>query len=212
MKRCYKFVLVFLGSMFMFPALSNAQCSYERQAELSRIASNVQFSYNYLATSDQIQFLVNITNLTNDVYLKDSNGTVISGLGERQLNYFGGSTIRYDIYSKDSNCFNELISTKYIKLPNYNHFATYDDCKKNPDFELCTLWANNADLSDEIFYEKLENNLKKTPTNINNESDHKNFFEQIKEEFINGHFTTIVIVSGTVLLLVIILVLKKVRK
>ncbi len=208
MKRCYKFVLVFLGSMFMFPTLSSAQCSYERQAELSRIANNVQFSYNYNTTSEHIEFQVNITNLTNDIYLQDNNGTIISGQGERQINYDNVTTISYNIYSKDPSCPNELISTKYVELPTYNHFSSYDDCKKNPDFELCTLWSNNSDLSDENFYGKLERYLQEEQNDTYSEVSNKSLFERIKEEY----FVQTVMVGGSLLVLLIILVLKRVRR
>lgn len=212
MRRCYKFVLVFLGSMFMFPTLSSAQCSYERQAELSRIANNVQFSYNYLATSDQIQFLVNITNLTNDVYLKASNGTVISGLGERQLNYFGGSTIRYDIYSKDSNCPNVLLSTKYITLPVYNGFADYDECQKYPNFKYCQRWINTSS-HDEDYFDK---ELKKYIESLRDDQptvEKKQMLDIIKQKIKNfGNVYFIGTIIGIMILTVLMIVLKRVRK
>ena len=98
MKRVYKYLLVFLGSLFLFPLVSNAECSYERQAELSKIASNVQFSYTYEVVEGTPQFNVNIINLTNDIYVQYTNDMfrpIISGVGEKTIAGTNGSTMNF---------------------------------------------------------------------------------------------------------------------
>ena len=204
MKRCYKFVLVFLGSMFMFPALSNAQCSYERQAELSRIASNVQFSYNYL---DNYNYSVNITNLTNDIYLKDDSENVINGVGEKQFEFYHGSTIRYEIYSKDSNCPNILLLTKYITLPSYNSFADYDECQKYPDFKYCQKWASTT-VSFEQFDKALSEYKNELNNNENIEKDESTLMFMISDYLVNH--TYMIWIIGTFLVIIIMLIVRKI--
>ena len=138
-----KHLFIFLGILLVFPMTTEAKCSYERRAELSKIASNVRFSYSYeTGYQGNPAFTVNITNLTNDIYIKDSMGGIIAGDGETAKNYSSGAQITFDIYSKDPSCNNEKILTQYINLPVFNTYSKSDKCKENPDFKYCVTWGN----------------------------------------------------------------------
>ena len=64
-----KYLIFFIICFFLNPIISNAECSYERQAELSKIASNVQIAYSYENDMGNPVFSVNIINITNDIYV-----------------------------------------------------------------------------------------------------------------------------------------------
>lgn len=134
-----------------------AECSYERTAELSRIASNVQFSYNYeMNENGNPEFTVIVSNLTNDIYIKDDmTAELISGTGEVTISYPNGSSIQFKIYSNDSNCYGEKILTQYVNLPYYNYFSNNDECQNYPNFTYCQMWLN-TDITIETFDESLE--------------------------------------------------------
>lgn len=154
MKRVYKYLFVFLGSLFIFPLVSNAQCSYERQAELSKIAANVKFSYTYDTTNGFPTFNVIITNLTNDIYVEHTNdmfGSIISGVGEKQFSSTNGDNLTFDIYSNDNNCRGTKIMTQYLNLPKYNDLSNREECKENPDFKYCQVWNDNENITSENF-------------------------------------------------------------
>ena len=57
-----KYVICALICMCVTPTFVHAKCDYQRQAELSRIASNVQLAYTY----DSTEFTVFVSNLTID--------------------------------------------------------------------------------------------------------------------------------------------------
>ena len=121
MKRL-KYLICFMVCVFACPLISNAECSYERQAELSRIASNVQFSYTYEMTENYPRFTVSVTNITNDIYVIDDYGVIISGATEGNRTYQGSNNIEFVIYSNDSSCRGEKLLTQYVSFPTYNKF------------------------------------------------------------------------------------------
>ena len=65
-----KYVIFALMCMCVTPLITHAECDYQRKAELSRMASNVQFSYTY---DENIDFTVNITNIIDDIYVSNIN-------------------------------------------------------------------------------------------------------------------------------------------
>lgn len=206
MKRVYKYLFVFLGSLFIFPLVSNAQCSYERQAELSKIAANVKFSYTYeMQQTVELRpaFKIYITNLTKDIYIRDEyNDLTILGTGEKQINYSDLSSATFTIYSNDSACRGELLMTQHVNMPSYNSYSQSEKCKQNPDFKFCALW--NAEPSSETqFDEELEKKQNKTEVKENeDENGLVYFFNQNKKIII----TTILAFAA---LIVIIIIRKK---
>lgn len=211
MKRVYKYLFVFLGSLFMFPLVSNAACSYERQAELSKIASNVQFSYTYDIVNGNPQFTVNIVNLTNDIYLENTNDIsrqIISGIGEKTISGVNGRTMNFTIYSNDNNCRGEKIVTKYLNIPKYNDLSNNEECKKNPNFKYCQVWADNENITIKQF----ETNLEEYKTNNENQKDlqEQNIWTQIKK--IIEQNKIVLIISAICVAFLIVCIIYRFRK
>ncbi len=135
----FKYVFFILICMIVFPFTIHAECDYQRQAELSRLASNVQLTYVYTETG----FSVIMTNLTKDLYAVDMYSKVIPGGEEKTFSYASG-TVRFDIYTTDSSCSKEKLLTKTITLPTINSLSFRDECKQYPNFKYCQLWGNFA--------------------------------------------------------------------
>ena len=146
-----KYVIFVFICMCVTPLITHAECDYQRLAELSRLASNVQFSYVY---NNNGEFTIYISNLTNDLYMTDYYGRRINGGAERQVVHTAGFTARFKIFSNDSKCLNEEIVTKDISLPTFNPYSTYDECKQYPNFKYCQLWGNFS-VNDEQFHQEL---------------------------------------------------------
>ena len=204
-----KYLICFIVCVFACPLVSNAECSYERQAELSRIASNVQFSYTY-EIDNLVQsaiYNVLVTNVTNDIYIVDDYGIVISGGVEGNRTYQGNNNISFTIYSNDLNCRGQKISTQHISLPVYNKFYSTEVCKQNMDNELCFLWRNNEAyaLSD---FEKIINNNKQVQKD--NDEVAEQTFDYI--EFLKQNKLIIItIIVGAMVFSVVVLFLRKRR-
>ena len=146
-----KYIIFALICMCVTPLITHAECDYQRLAELSRLASNVQLSYTY---SEESGFQITMTNLTNDLYATNIYGQRIDGGAERVFEAVSGS-YNYDIYSNDSNCPGEFLLRKSINLPVRNSYSYYDECKQYPNFKYCQMWSNIS-VTHEQFMEELE--------------------------------------------------------
>ena len=205
--KCLKYVIVSVLFIVSFPMVTKADCSYERMAELSRIAGNVQFSYEYQITDDNYPiFTVYVTNVTDDIYVIDSFDEKRIMTNEQKLTYqdFSG-TINYDIYSNDSNCKDERLMSQSITLPPYNKFSVNEDCEKHRELKNCQVWTDTSDLTAESFtdsiydqvYGSLENGEEDTDINL------------VEQWFLDNFNMIMLCFGGVFLILIIKLVTRK---
>lgn len=208
MTRC-RYVLLFMFCMILFPNTSKADCSYERQAELSRMASNVQFSYNYeMGDNNTPLFTVNINNVPADIYIRKQNdlfGNVISNTSEYIESTVGGITLVYNIYSNDNNCRDEKILTQYLSIPYYNYYANSEECIKYPNFKYCQMWLNSS-----ISLDEFNNSLEKYKSSQVNDM----VIEEDKSliDIITENINYILGIIAIFVILVIICVIRKIKK
>ena len=165
--RYVNYFLVLVFCLFVSPLVSYASCDDSRLAELSKIASNVQFSYSYDVVLNRPEFKVNMSNITSDIYVVDSFENVFTGF-EASYGYQFINTITYDIYSNDINCQGEKLMRKSVNIPSYNKYSMYKECENHRDLSACQLWSNVWFDSDEDFY-SLINETKKS--NIENKEE-----------------------------------------
>lgn len=144
-----RYVIFILICMCVMPLITHAECDYQRQAELARLASNVQLTYTYNSNSG---FQVIMTNLTAELYAVDSYGQIIHGGDERTFDYSSG-TVSFDIYAVDSACSTDKLLTKSLTLPTLNAYSYYDECKQFPNFKYCQLWGNFSVTHDQFMKE-----------------------------------------------------------
>lgn len=202
-----KYLIIFIICFFLNPIISNAECSYERQAELSKIASNVQIAYSYENDMGNPVFSVNIINITNDIYVLDNYGNSFKTF-ESSFNYSKGTTVNFEIYSNDSSCYGEKLLTKYINIPEINQFALTEECEKYPTFKLCRLWLDTSNISYDDFRKSIENYSNK----IENENiiyDGKS--NNIIYDFMIKNKNTLILVLICILFLIGIFLIKKFR-
>ncbi|MCI9110464.1 MAG: hypothetical protein HFH47_01475 [Bacilli bacterium] len=208
LKPIKKYLIIFVACFFLFPLASNAQCSYERQAELSKIASNVKFSYTYDVIENEPHFSIAITNLTNDIYIRDDNfNHYINGVGEINLKYdIDGIAIQFDIYSNDVNCKAEKILTKYINLPNYNRYNQFSECTEEPDFKYCEIWSNTNSIDEAEFRKQIFEYSHSQKKNVPQEN------KTNLSEWIKNNQVYIISVIMCILIIVVMIVVRSVKK
>lgn len=144
--RCVKYFVCLFFCLFVSPLNIQASCDYQRVAELSKIASNVQFNYNYEIEDSFPAFYLNISNITNDIYVADNFGNVY----ERDVDHaamISDQTYRFNIYSKDVNCYGEQLLIKYLKTPHFNTYSLSDFCI-NGQASNCGVWSTTTPLND----------------------------------------------------------------
>ena len=208
-----KYVFFALICMCVTPLITHAECDYQRQAELSRLASNVQFSYNY---DSNMNFTINITNVTDDIYVSYLNPSTLSyeslyGAGEKNIQVVSGTSLKFVIYSNDHNCPGEELMTKYITTPNYNVFSNYDECKQYPNFKYCQVWLSTS-ITHEQFQSEFNNYTKSVESNKKSQVDKSAFWDEIVTFFEDN---TPILIFGAVLigiLIITIIVVKLLRR
>lgn len=195
--------------MFITPIITHAECDYQRQAELSRLASNVQINYNYAIVNGSPEYTVNISNITNDIYMTDSLGSTFASKNEfSQKYYIWNNEVDYTIYSNDNNCKGEVLLTKHISFPHYNQYSTLPECQKYASSELCSIWYNTSNYSQEEFINALTRaSSTQQQTKIEDTGLSETIFDVIMDNLIY-----VILSAVCILVLIIFIVLKVVRR
>lgn len=188
------------ASFCLFPLSANAECSSERLVELSKIADNVTLSYTYELGIADADFQIVISNLTNDIYIEDDSGIRYSGVGDKkaELTYMSGESKIFTVYSNDNNCKGESLTSKYITLPTYNEYSTYEECEGIEDYKLCKQWIDLGNMEEDEFLKEVKaykDSLKQTKQK-NPENKNDGFLSFIKQHYLYFLIPIIVIVIG----------------
>lgn len=208
MTKTYKYLLIILTCFFITPLITKADCSYEREAELSRIASNVKFSYTYEIDENlKPNFTVQIMNVTNDIYISDDQGHTYQNQSEFSQTYLPGERITYTIYTTDDSCAKKEIMNYYLTIPFFNYYSLIPECKASPEFYLCRVWANSANYTVPQIIEKLNEYKAEANSNLKTESN-QSWLEKIKLAFSEKNkllqLISILVAAGILVMLVII--------
>lgn len=149
MKRILFFLLILL-----FPILNaNANyCKYSEIAHYKALAANINTSYEYVEKNNKISFTVTINNLNKELYLVDTtNDKIYKNKDEIVITeYKPGASIKYNVYSTNSRCSDELLFVIRINLPSYNEFYNDDVCIDAESYILCQKWYSHNYNHDEF--------------------------------------------------------------
>lgn len=207
-KRIFYIILGFI-CMTPFIGKVSAECNYQRLAELSKIATNVKLSYNY---DGNAKFTVTLTNITNDIYVIYYNpgilsNVTLSGLNEQSVNIGAGTTLNFNIYSNDPNCYGRKLVTKYISTPFYNYYSNYDECKKYPKFKYCQRWTNLS-----ITNEQFESEFEKYQESLKEHDEKKKNVDVLESivSFFSQNKWILILLAIVVVIFVILFLIKRV--
>lgn len=202
-----KYLLFVFICLFVFPFNARAACDYQRVAELSKIASNVQLSYSYYPDEDGIPiFGVNVSNITSDIYVVDEDHGIIGNTTADNLAYgYGTTRATFTVYSNDPNCKGERLLTQYVNFPSYNTYSNSYLCKDNSSFQYCKIWSNTSSLNTEDFQNAMEEYSKNNGDDTNIEDNNSLL------DFINDNLVLIIVVV-IVLILSSYVLLKRRRR
>jgi hypothetical protein len=193
----------------MFPIFAHADCSTERIVELSKIADNITVSYTYEIGLSDAEFTIKINNMDDSIYLKDNiNDSIYKGSGEITIpnKYNSGESLTYTVYSNDNNCKGESLTSKYLVLPTYNVFSTYDECTGIEDFKYCKTWTNLNGINEEEFLKA----VKKYKNSLNNDKTVEN--TKTNSTGILKKYYFYFIVVAVVIIGIVLLLIRKIRK
>lgn len=139
---------LWLVCLFLFITPVNAfYCRYEDLSYYKKLASNINVSYDYEETDNNIIFTVVITNLQPNYYIVDvSTGIRYNYTGQDILisGYRSGQSIQYTVYTTHTNCEDQILNTIRLTLPTYNAFYKDAVCEGVSDYSLCNRWSSHG--------------------------------------------------------------------
>lgn len=200
------FILICFSILFILPYKVNAECSDSETIRLSNISNNINISYIY--NDSQKKFTIKFTNLTKEIIIKDIYNNKKYNVNDELIikNYTSGN-YKFNIYSNNK-CSNEILNTKYIKLPYLNRFYDSDECKGIENYSYCNKWVPSPFEYDKFIknINEYRNNLKKDE--IVNKKNKENMFDKIRklsiEIYANYYFIILPIFIGTLLIIIFV--------
>lgn len=178
MKRLIFSCIFLICYFFPFVSAEAEICDDNHVANLKKIASDVEVSYEYLQND-------NIVNIYNVAFTGVIEDFIIFG-DEKQYSYSDFSdgilsiqkrsgTYQFKFYS--DTCPNILLTTKTVELPKFNTYSLTSECKQLKDYDLdvCDEWYQ-SEITDEVFYSMIDKY-------INNDEDKDSLVNMIVKFF-----------------------------
>lgn len=207
-----KYIFIFaLIILILIPINIKANCNYEDQSALNKLASHVNYDYEYVGGNF---FNVTISNVTNDLKLLYNNKYYTNLNGKVVLyNLKNNDENNIIIYSTESSrCPNISIRTLYIKLPYYNQYSEREECKEYSSFDVCSKFVKKQISQDEFEQAIEKKELQEEIEKFIKENQENNFK---KQKFVLSKLNISLVISAGIILIIItmlILKLKKIKK
>ena len=201
--------------LFSFNVYADS-CSNDELARLREIANNMEVSYNLENDDDSYpRFSITVNNLNKEVkaliiedwyankYKEFKNDGTNKGV---LTSFLPGESIKITMKAYVSNaCSGKTVSTKTVKLPYYNVYYNYPECKMYPNLKSCVKLTDKK-ITEEAFNKEINDFI-----NANSKE------ETIVTEDNNGTTDWLLIIGitvGSILIisLIIIVISKKIKK
>ena len=216
MKKSRLIILIFV-MLLVLPLNVDAAglCTSKKLSDLKMKAYNSELVYELKFDNyHNSYFLVTIYNVDKDVllifnssiYLPDSNGKIAIGTALQ-----GGNNYEFKMYGGyDTDCVEEFLYKKTIKIPKYNVYSEKEECIEYEEFPMCNKFYSKEIESEKVFYEKLEE-YKKNISGEKQKREKVNVIDQIFS-FIEDHQVLCAAIGLILIVLVILIIVRKIRR
>ncbi|MEG2321929.1 MAG: hypothetical protein RSB71_00355 [Bacilli bacterium] len=140
-----KWLLICLILLMPIVKVDALYCQYNDLARLKKMAANITTTYEY-TVSDKAIFSITLFNLHPSLYVVDTTNNKTYNYQNNELilnNYNGGQTVIYKVYTNQSDCSKELLTTIRVVLPTYNIYYQDKICEGLNNYELCQKWSSH---------------------------------------------------------------------
>lgn len=201
--------------LLLFPlSVKAANCDYQDMARYQKLASNINFSYDFVEANNSVTFNITVSNMPVDLYIVDTfTGNQFSyqtvGASETILyGYKPGANYKFNIVPYDEMCFGSVVLRKYINLPAFNAYYLDPVCNGAESFELCQKWVDH-DLSYNEFVKQVKKHKISSNNNVVEKEviDENDFLNKIIVGFLNNYI--IILLSIIMICTVGIVILAK---
>lgn len=218
MSKKIKYIILVVGSFFILQnnilSLTYGGCEYSEISKLKSYVSNINLSYDYYLSNNQIYFRVTINNIVPGIYFIDSQTdkkyTYYDSVdGEIIISDYKNATGNYKFYSELSKCPGVKLGTKYYKLPTYNKYYTDPLCENNRNYSLCQKWVDVKYSYSE--FKKLINDYNEKKEEMLEEQEHEiiyeqTFFDDLVKFYIDYYYFILI---GIIIVCVIAMIISK---
>ena len=137
--------IIFLFLLTFLIPITNVNGFYCKFSEISRyksLASNISTFYDYQETETGVTFTITLVNLNKELYIIDATNNKKYNYTSNELTISGynpGQTVKYNVYTINEDCNDELLYTIRVVLPDYNPYYNDQVCE-GVDYIYCQKW------------------------------------------------------------------------
>jgi len=147
-----KILLAFALMCLPFIKVEALYCSYSEQARLKKMASNINYTYDFVEVDNTVNFKITLVNLRPELYLVDPLTEQVYNYNGEELvldNRKSGEVVKFNVYSNVEYC-TEQLYTITITLPTYNPYYKDSICSGLDSYSLCGRWTKHSYNYDEF--------------------------------------------------------------
>ena len=190
-------------------ALTYGGCDFSDVARMKQVVTNVSITYDYKIVNNKAYFDVTISNLTNDIYIKDNYANkeyYKFTNGELVIHNVSDGSISLKFNSNKKECKGLLLGTKYEQFPIYNKYYNNDVCKDMEGFSQCEKWVSKAYTLDEIkaAIKKYNDSLKENPEEPTKEIYKKTFFDKLIDFYVKYYLVFLISIIGVCMIIILV--------
>lgn len=215
-------IIIILFVLVILPVSVNASgfCTSKKYSNLKSKSYKTNFSYELkFDENHNYYFEARATNVSEDILIKFNGITYEPKQDNDTINIEsrleGGMTYEFNLYAGyDTDCNEEFLYTKKLRIPKYNVYSEKDECIEYEEFELCNKWYQGVINSDDDFNEQLQryiDSLKKEEPEIEVKEE-KSLFQKIIDFYVENIMITLPITILIVVMIIYKVIVTIVRK
>ena len=166
MKKNIKILFILVAFICAF-AIKNVYaeglCTNSKYDDLKSKANKIKASWELNFDNEkQPYFTVKLENVDENLILTFNNHNYIPDDGVINVEEYlmGGGIYDFKIYGGyQTDCVEEYVYTKKVRIPKYNRYSEMKECKEYPEWELCDKWYSGEIESEEDFRNQLNTYL-----------------------------------------------------
>lgn len=191
-------------------------CENKVLSDYKSLASNINIYYTYSMQDGKPVFDITLSNIYEDIYIVDTTRNKTykykDFTSDYELilkGYTDNQTVKFQIYTSTKGCYGQLLSTRYVPLPNYNEYAKDKICVGAEEYSLCQKWGAMSLSYDEFVskVEKYKESKNKPPVEEKEENKILTFLEMIFK-FVGNYY--VFLVGGIIIIILIIAAIRNV--
>ncbi|MEG0994458.1 MAG: hypothetical protein RSE91_00590 [Bacilli bacterium] len=216
-------ILCFLTPLMVFAQEESSCTSFEKN-KLRQAAANIKYSYELYFDEITEAYFYRVTayNLTKELLVHENYFNTTYEYDDARENkstatndgLVGGTSYQMTVFgSANSVCKDEIISSSYLTLHNYNPYSERKECKGIENYAYCQKYSD-LEITEDEFIRKVneyKNSLNKKPDILKPDvSNEKNMLSKFLSLYMD-HLVYSVTITGVIVVLIGYLIYRKIK-